>query len=102
VRAGGDHRLADDAADPPARTKIDWSARGWTLSSGGRVGITRGSMARDAAPPTSRVDAAPVFQNRDERAAAAVPAATTFVCGAKAVAHVSDVPADRWSSCRPP
>jgi hypothetical protein len=44
-----------------ARTKIDWSASGWTLSCGGRVGITRGRIARMPAT-TSRVEASPVFR----------------------------------------
>ena len=73
-----------------ARTKIDWSARGWTLSSGGRVGITRGSMVR-MPPTTSRVDAAPVF-----RIVTSVPRLpsrrTTFVWGAN--------PSRTWATSR--
>src|SRR5438128_3087386 len=63
-----------------ARTKIDWSASGWMLSSGGRVGITRGRSARTPAA-TSRVDAVPVV-----RIGTSVPRRpsrrTTFVWGA--------------------
>ena len=39
-----------------ARTKIDWSASGWILSSGGRVWVTRGSRSRIPFT-TSSVDA---------------------------------------------
>jgi len=84
-----------------ARTKIDWSARGWTLSSGGRVGITRGSMAR-MPPTTSRVDAErPVFKIVTSVPAACRPAARRSSWARSRRARERR-PADRWSSCRPP
>ena len=73
-----------------ARTKMDWSASGCTVTCGGSVGSTRGSNARMPAT-TSSVDAVPVL-----RMVMSVPRLpsrrTTFVWGAK--------PSRTWATSR--
>src|SRR2546425_7460837 len=72
-----------------ARTKMDWSASGWTLSSGGRVGITQGQQRTDAGHDVERGGGA-ALQNGDERPTAAIPADDVRL-GREPIAHMGDV-----------